>query len=570
MGERSAPDSVDVAAGERLPRAPLVALALGVALLLGLAVFERPALDLDGGIAILAARSLAGDGDRMWGASDDVRLGELIQYERFGVDRALILSEVREAGDGLPFGRPLLYALFLAPWVALAGTGGALLAQGLLFAVAALYAAATLARHVGRHAAWLPLVLLFASATGAYLLRPWPEAMLAALLLVAFALARNAHPALPPVFIEGLPEMYPEETAARGGRFAPRWLAVGALLGAVASAAPWTLPLLWPAAAAVPASRRRAGTVWILAGAAVTLLLLAVVGAATSGASPSPRGLLAGLGWELPHSIHPRVLAWDAAYVIAGRHLGVLFYFAPMVLFAFLSGRGQGRGAMWGGMLLSLLLLLVFRPFDLAGSPLTIGLRTAAPLAAVLCLAVARPPSKWALILTCTWAAAWLWPLWKAPGRPFHAYYGELRYAAPYLAPWAPLETTQPKLHFGSQLRFGKGRVTLLNGEALPGGSVAEVPAGEWVELLAASPAAAPGFWVEGGEQAGNELPVRGAEVSELIFRPDGGISFLVRPKRTAARHEMPGDDRLWSFYHVSVRLPGPHGKRFTIRLRPG
>ena len=570
MGERSAPENVDVAAVEPLPRAPMLALALGIVVLLGIALFDRLALDLDGAVALLGAQSLAGDGDRLWGAPDDARLGELIQHERFGAGRDLIVSAANERGDGLPFGRPLLYELFLAPWVALAGAGGGLFVQGLLFAVAAFYAAATLARHVGRNAAWLPVVLLLASATGAYLLRLWPEAVLAALLLVAFALARNAHPALPPVFSAGLPEMYPEEPQVRGGRFAPRWLAVGALLGAVASAAPWTLPLLWPAAATVPASRRRAGAVWIVAGALATLLLLAVVGAATSGDSPSPRALLGGLDWELPHSIHPRVLAWDVAYVLAGRHLGVLFYFVPVVLFAFLGGRGQGRGAMWGGVLLSLLLLLLLQPFDLAGSPLTIGLRAAVPLAAVLCLAVARPPSKWALILTCVWAAAWLWPLWKAPGRPFHAYYGELRYTPPYLAPWAPLETTQPKLHFGSRLSFGKGRLRMLGGEAMPGAAVAEVPTGTWVELLAAAPGSLPGFWVDGGEQAGNELPVRGGEVSEMIFRPDGGISFLVRPRRVWARHAMPGDDRLWSFYHVSIRLPGPPGKRFTIRVRPG
>jgi len=196
-------------------------------------------------------------------------------------------------------------------------------------------------------------------------------------------------------------------------------------------------------------------------------------------------------------------------------------------------------------------------------------LRAAVPVAAALCLAIARPPGRWALLLTGVWAAAWLWPLWKAPRHPFGPG-GELRYAAPYLAPWSPLESTQTNLRLGSALRFGRGRLTLLGGEALPGGSVAAVPAGEWVELLAGSPSALPGFWVDGGEQAGNELPVRGAEVTETIFRPDGGISFLVRPKRAAARHGMPGDDRLWSFYHVSIRLPGPHGKRFTIRMRPG
>ena len=49
-------------------------------------------------------------------------------------------------------------------------------------------------------------------------------------------------------------------------------------------------------------------------------------------------------------------------------------------------------------------------------------------------------------------------------------------------------------------MRFGPGRVTLLGGDALPGGSVAAVPAGEWVELLAATPAfAITDTWDGGG-----------------------------------------------------------------------
>ena len=80
----------------------------------------------------------------------------------------------------------------------------------------------------------------------------------------------------------------------------------------------------------------------------------------------------------------------------------------------------------------------------------------------------------------------------------------------------------------------------------------------------------APGFWVEGGEQVGTELPVRGAEVSDTIFRPDGGVSFFVKPKSAVATHPMPGSTRPWTFYHVALRFPGPAGKRFTIRLRPG
>ena len=567
MGERSAPEPVP-AAVPRSPRAPIVTLAVGVLALLAIAVVPRPALDAESKGSLLVAQSLVRDGDRLWQRDDRERARALEKDEESGDDEVSSVDSLDLENDE-PFGGPIVYALFLAPWAALGGARGALLAQGLLLLLVAGFAAATLARHVGRAAAWLPAVLVFASVIAAYLLRLWPEALLAALLLLAFTLARRAHPALPPTFVDGMPDIYPEEPTVTRGRFAPRWLAVGALLGAVASAAPWTLPLLWPAGAAVPRSRRLAGLVFLVVGAVVALLLLAVAGAATADASPSPRSLLAGLGWQAPSDIHPRVLGWDLAYLLAGRHLGLFFYLAPVVLFAILGGRGEGRRALWGGAALSVLLLLLLRSFDLAGAPLTLGPRPLVPLAAALCLAVARPPNRWALGLTCLWAAIWLWPLWKSPHHPFGSA-GELRYAAPYLSPWSPLETTQPELRFGERLRFGRGnKLVLLGGEALRGGSVAELPAGKWVELLAAVGDNAPGFWVEGGEQAGNDLPIRGGEVTETIFRPDGGISFLVRPSRAVARHQLPGDAQTWTFYHVSIRVPGAEGKRITIRIRP-
>ena len=565
MGERGGADvGIAPRPSRPLPQAPLVALALLLALLIGLAVAPTPSLDAEQASSLLLARSLAEDGDRLWQVPDRARA------ERLADDGLLAEGVVtQEEAYGDPFGGPLVYGLFLAPWAALAGARGALLAQGLFFAAAALFAARTLAQRAGRAAAWLPSLLLMATATGAYLLRLWPEAVLAALVMLAFALVRGAEPPAAPAFDGAIPDLYPEETVARPANFAPRWLVTGALLGAVASAAPWTLPLLWPAAEAVPASRRRQGVAMLLGMAALVMLALAVTAAATANAEPRLGSLAAGLGLESPPIPRARVLAWDLAYLAAGRHIGLVFYFAPLLLLAVLTGSGRARRALPAAVGLSVLLLLLLRPYDLAGGSLTIGLRSLVPLAAALCLGAVRPPSRLAWFVACGWSAAWLWPLALSPLHPFGAG-GELRYAAPYLAPWAPLETTQPALRFGSPLRLGRGRIVLLGGEVLAGGRVASVPAGKWVEVLAGVPGGAPGFWVEGGEQSGNELPVRGAEVTETIFRPDGGISFLVRPEREVAKHEMPGESRPWSFYHLSIRLPGPEGKQFTIRLRPG
>lgn len=589
MGERGGSvGAPPVAATISLPRAPLLTLALVLALLLGLAVVPQPRLDVEGAGALLLARSLASDGDRLWQVPDRARLEALTAEGRVDSEEMRRWLDANDVADGKRFGGgPLVYGLFLAPWAALAGARGALLAQATLFACAALFAARALANHVGQRAAWLPALVLLASTSGAYLFRLWPEAMLSALLLIAFTLARGAHSRRVELAegetVAELSQLYPLELAIRdpdreeGGAappprrmgFALRWAAVGALLGAVVSAVPWMAPLLWPAAAAVPAGRRRLGVTVLLAAAGATLLGIAVGGAATAGDAPSPQRLLAALDLPAMSIPDPRVLGWDVAYMFAGRHLGLVFYAAPLLLLVTLAGRGEGRGALWGGATLSLLALLLLHPFDLAGSPLTIGLRSLVPLTAALCLAAVRAPARWALLLTFAWGAVWLWPIWRSPREPLGPA-GELRYAAPYLAPWAPIETTQPRLRLGSPLRFAAGRLLLFGGEALSGGSVATVPTDRWVELLAGIRGDAPGFWVEGGEQAGNELPVRGAEVTETIFRPDGGISFLVRPRRAMARHEMPDGDREWSFYHVSVRFPGPPGKRFTVRVRPG
>ncbi|HEV8630793.1 MAG TPA: hypothetical protein VGV61_10785, partial [Thermoanaerobaculia bacterium] len=389
----------------------LLALALVLLALLALALASR-ALDREEADALLLARSLAGEGDRLWQVADRARAEGLTAAGQLPAEET---TAGREYGE--TFETPLVYGLALAPWAALGGARGALLAQWALLALAALCAARKLARQVGRDAAWLPALLLVASAAGAYVLRLWPEALLAAALLAAFTLARGE---APPV-VEGIPDLYPEAAPARPALFAPRWLAVGALLGAVASAAPWTLPLLWPAGAAVPAGQRRRGVALLLLASLVVLLLLAVAGAATAGAPPSPRALLDGLGVAhhgLPRAeattLDAKALGWDVAYLFAGRHLGLLLYFAPLVLFAFLGGRGEGRGALWGAAALSLLLLVLMRPFDLAGTELTIALRPLVPLAAALCLSPARSPGRIALLFTLAWSAVWLWPLWRS------------------------------------------------------------------------------------------------------------------------------------------------------------
>ena len=125
----------------------------------------------------------------------------------------------------------------------------------------------------------------------------------------------------------------------------------------------------------------------------------------------------------------------------------------------------------------------------------------------------------------------------------------------------------------------------LLAGEADANDAYIEVHAGaggtesqDWAEMLQRMYmrwAEKRGMKVElveyqAGEQAGSELPVRGGELGELMFRPDGGIAFLITPKRAWVRHGLPDRAGTWTFRRVAVRFAAPEGREFTIRVRPG
>ena len=275
------------------------------------------------------------------------------------------------------------------------------------------------------------------------------------------------------------------------------------------------------------------------------------------------------LAESLVGGLSPAASAWDLVYAVAGRHIGVLFTFAPLLLLLALGGATRDALPLWGATLLGLVLIALLRPFDLGGSELALGLRTFLPFFAALWMLPARPARPAELLAAAALAGAFIWPLWAAPLEPWGEG-GTPRWVPRYLAPWTPVETTQVRLPLGARVPFGGGEALLLPGEALGRGSVARVPTGGWVEVVIGVPDDLVGAWIEAGEQASSELPVRGGELTELMFRPDGGIAFLVRPKRAWIRHGLPGRAGTWSFYRLGVRFPAPEGREFTIRVRPG
>ena len=567
MGERGPADAPPAASRGPRPSPALLVLLAALLGLLVLALLPRP-LDRDEAGALLLAGSLAGEGDRVVGQADRERAAALRADGAEGAD-----APRPRHGEILP--GSLLHGLWLVPWTALGGARLALAAQWALLAGAALLAGLVMVRRIGRGAGWLPLLLIFGSATFALALRLWAEPFLFSLVLLAFALAEwRAAPRLDPAASGELPDVYPEELSPEGpqrpARVGLRWSGVGLLLGAVGSAAPWTLPLLWPAAVRIPAMHRRAGRAALLGGAALALAALVAGTAATGDGGLGSLGESALAGVEsLVGGLSPAASAWDLVYAVAGRHIGVLFTFAPLLLLLALGGATRDALPLCGAALLGLVLLALLRPFDLGGSELALGLRTFLPFFAALWMLPARPARPAELLAAAALAGAFIWPLWAAPLEPWGEG-GTPRWVPRYLAPWTPVETTQVRLPLGARVPFGGGEALLLPGEALGRGSVARVPTGGWVEVVIGVPDELVGAWIEAGEQASSELPVRGGELTELMFRPDGGIAFLVRPKRAWIRHGLPGRAGTWSFYRLGVRFPAPEGREFTIRVRPG
>ena len=91
-----------------------------------------------------------------------------------------------------------------------------------------------------------------------------------------------------------------------------------------------------------------------------------------------------------PLRLEPVLLGWNALYLLAGRHCGLLPYTLPLVL---LLGLGLGTGRLREALplvLFAVALVVLFFPFNLFGGP-AIGNRWFLPLYAALWTTPARP-----------------------------------------------------------------------------------------------------------------------------------------------------------------------------------
>jgi hypothetical protein len=166
----------------------------------------------------------------------------------------------------MTYGKPALYSRAMAPFVRLAPVRGAAI-NALFLLAAAIGAARGLRAAAGDAAPWLAACFVFASVAFAHVFWAHPDLFLLDLVAIGLALAYGGEVPSRPQF---------DDCAER--RFTRRWLAAGALLGAVIACRPFYGALLLPAAAAASA-RPGAGERSSPSGAAPCVTLVLSVGA---------------------------------------------------------------------------------------------------------------------------------------------------------------------------------------------------------------------------------------------------------------------------------------------------
>ncbi|HWN45646.1 MAG TPA: hypothetical protein VNW71_25710 [Thermoanaerobaculia bacterium] len=430
----------------------------------------------------LQAASLAWDFDLRYSDEDFVRYREQWGARPPGID-----LESRDGGRTQVYGRPFLHALVAAPFVRAMPQRGMRVANALLLAAGALLAAWALKRPL-----WVA-VFVFASVTFFYVFLATADIFLLAVTAAGFAL----------IFTEeredSLPSMF-EGERAWSWRVFGRWLAIGLLLAIPVTYRPLYLFLLLPAAVA---RKTRAGWAGLIVGA-LGLLALASFVHAKAGGDPL---LVPSLTFEAD----PGLLAWNAVYFLAGRNIGILPYFLP-VLLALLAAR-RDRWALGLGAALAAIGFLLAHPYDFAGFGGGVGNRLFLPLYAALWFLAAKPlRSAWAVVVALL-ATPFLLPVPVS------------------VAGWLPYEAAQRELP-GAWISQGDLRIKPTSPSVwrAPTGSDFRIAGGETGELVIASPAPLESLELEFDRNAPTQLQANGSEVRPTKLGADGSVTFPVSP----------------------------------------
>ena len=572
--------------------------------LIGAVRLDRSKLPLLGDEATYAmqASSLVHDLDLSYERKD---------YDRFvanwGVPPEGLILQSRPGSQRLVYGKPPLYALVLAPFVAAAPVRGPVLANALLLAAAALLAARSLGFRIGGVAAplWVT-TFLFASVAFAYVYWGESDLFLFACVAAGFALVYwgdrryssrfSKREAPPPQVYEG------EDTEAPRG-FLFRWLGAGALLGVAVVYRPIYLTLFLPAFLAAwespPDRRRRAVAGLVLGAVAVAALSMSIqwiAGGDPTGYGGQRQGIYAqkdfpavdspaggwaervkkegNASWLQAEAVKPwldlRLLGWNLVYFLLGQNFGILPYFLPLLL-GFLAYRGdRGRWAIPLAVGIAALAFLLLRPFNFTGGG-ALANRYFLPLYPALWFLAARPSrAVWAAIAALA-ASPFLGPLWTHPTAYPMVGKGEYRIVSPAARKWLAYETTQSTAP-GEQLAAEGGLwVKLLNHNVWTGadGKSLRLVGGESAVLLIGAPRPLKALYVELDEHAPSRLRVGKRELRPVLLKPNGYVLFDVPPGPERAVHPLWPGGHDYHLYKLSLRLPGAPAMPITMRLQP-
>ncbi len=533
---------------------------------------------------LMQARSLAEDFD--------------LAYSRADYDRMLLetgnptdLSLV-SANDGrrITFDRPFPYALYLAPFIKLWPGHGFALANALLLSLVSAFAARTFERRIGSWSALWVAILIFGSVLFVYVFLATGDLFLFAVTLSAFCLITGE--------TEGDPNLVtsrPSGQKAKGREGAPaessrdlrRWLFAGVLLAIPVATEPLYGVLF---AAAVFTRRQRSSALRpaLIVGFLISYVTQFVVGW-WAGGGPEILGAahfrftpetgfpavdftvgewqqtvrrLSAFHWdEAPRfawGVDVRLWGWDALYLLLGRSIGLVPYFAPLLLLAASSRVGQRRplvlaAAGWA------VGIVILHPFNIYGGEGAVANRWFLPVYGALWTLVATTGRKTRLAAAAAvlLAAPFMWQLWFSPWRyPIEGDQG-YRHVTRIAQRLLPYETSQRWMPAGDMADHNGLMVKFLNphgwAETLHGRLVFD--ASGPLDLLIGSMQPLDMLRLDFGQDTSGEIEVSGGQLAERVLQANGGISFRIEPRSWWRHHPMWWSPQPQWIYRLTLEL---------------
>lgn len=543
---------------------------------------------VDLGIAATIHRSSAAAfaaGEATWLMQAESLARDLdLTYTRADFDRATLRRRADppdlalasgSRGRRIVFDRPFPYALWLSPFVGLWPQTGAAVANGLLLMLAALAAARVLWPRVGAWTPWWIAVLVFASAAFGFVVPATGEVFLLAVTVAGLALL--------------IPSPRPCARAGTCAFLAGALLAIplasDGLYGVLLAAAWWV-----PAREERPAARRGLA----LGAAAMLAAVLLVHALAGGGFFLAPNGFrfTAATGYPLvdfpaaewsetlrhlhqhdagAFSWDPELRLWSFVDLLLGRAIGLVPYFAPLILI--LAG-GSARGfrrpivaaaAVWAAA------IVLLRPFDVAGAASGLANPLFLPVYGALWLVLDERRRPWRFVAGTAAALLVAWPLvggwWRTPEVVAAARGDAPGHESAAARRWLPYETSQRWRLGGPAAEHGG-----LTVEAVGDAAWVEVRRQRVVldggvsELVISAPRPLSAVRVDFEEAAAGELRVRGGTIEPAADPAAPGRAASVALAGLRRRHPSGWSPRRSYRYVLALELP-PSAAPAALRL---